>query len=262
MGAINIVDEVKNIPLGNAIAEGLVDDRIPFAGYSSRRSISIVPQGSDIWTGINAKLPVPPEAGEQISVVSDDGNDTNAGTGVNTLSVDYLDANGDSQTEVVTMAGLTPVNLSDPNVRFIQNMHTAVVGSNGVAVGNITIYRTSDSTKIYQEISTGGNMALNTMRMVPKGHTLYLTSWRANSVGGKPVEIRIRSTSHDGIKFHTEYPGAFIFIDDCFLQDSNYSNTFPEPYKIPELSLIKVTAWSDFVGSYVSASWNGYLKLN
>lgn len=262
MAGINIVDELTNVPLGNAISEGLVTDRIPFAGYSSRRAISIIPQGSDIWTGTNAKLPVPPEAGEQISVVSDDANDTNGGTGINTLSVDYLDANGDIQNEVIEMAGLTPVNLTDPNVRFIQNMHTAVIGSNGVSVGNITIYRTSDSTKIYQEILVGGNMALNTMRMVPRGYTLYLTSWRANSVGGKPVEIRIRSTSHDGVKFHTAYPGAFIFIDDCFLQDSNYSNTFPEPYEIPELSLIKVTAWSDFIGSYVSASWNGYLKLN
>jgi hypothetical protein len=262
MAGINIVDEIKNIPLGNAISEGLLSGRLPFAGYSSRRAVSIIPQGSDIWTGTAVILPVPPEAGEQISVVSDSDSDVNAGTGINTLLVNYLDANGDAQTETVTMNGTTPVNLTDPNVRFIQDMHSAVVGSNGVAEGNVTIYRTSDSSAIYQEILEGGNMSLNTMRMVPRGYTMFLTSWRANSVGGKPVEIRIRSTSHHGVKYHTEYPGAFIFIDDCFLQDSNYSNTFPEPYEIPELSLIKVTAWSDFVGSYVSASWNGYLKLN
>lgn len=262
MAGINIVDELTNIPLGNAISEGSIAGRLPIYGFSSRKDISVDPKGNDVWSGANIKLPVPPEAGEQISVVSSCADDISGGVGIHTLHVHYLDAVGDTQTEIITMNGIIPVNLSDPNVRFIQNIHSATIGSNGVSCGNVTIYRTSDSTVIYQEILEGGNMALNTMRMVPKGYTLFLTSWRANAVGGKPTELRIRSTSHHGEQHHSLYPGAFIFIDDCFLQDSPYTVTFPEPYEIPELSLIKITAWSDFVGAYVSASWNGYLKLN
>ena len=128
MAGGNIVDEITNVPYGIAIGEGLITGRTLFSGFSSRNNISINSNGNDIWTGEASVLTIPPSGGEQMAVTSTSASDTVAGSGVNSVLIDYLDASGTEGTEEVFLNGVTPVSLSETNVRFVQCFHTNTAG--------------------------------------------------------------------------------------------------------------------------------------
>lgn len=112
-------------------------------------------------------------------------------------------------------------------------------------------------------ISEGGNMSLSTQRMVPYGKTFYLHEWDATAVdqaaSSKLVaRIRLRATAIHG----TRIEGAFLFNDTAFLNNSTYNKKFYIPKKIPQLSIIKVTAWVNGTAIYASASYGGVLEKN
>ena len=75
-------------------------------------------------------------------LVSTSANDVNGNTGADTVRIVYLDNNGAQQVTTKTLNGTTPVNIG-AGYAYIQWMEVAAVGSNGTAVGDITI----DSTK-------------------------------------------------------------------------------------------------------------------
>lgn len=258
MAGINIVDELTNIPLGIGIGEGLITDREPFWGFSTRKRISTIETGTDIWTGVATTLPLPATAGEQMAIVSTSDDDISGGEGINSVTVHYLHEDGSEDTETVMLNGTTPVALSHDTIRFIQMMHTQTRGSNGVSKGKISIYRQSDSSRVYSTIEIGGNMSLNTARMVPLGKTAYIKSFVASVTGDKPVDIRLRATSIHG-SIITE---TFLFKDAVYIGTSGISHQYDVPIKIPELALIKVSGWSDFTGASISARWDGWLKTN
>jgi hypothetical protein len=191
-----------------------------------------------------------------MTLVSTQAADAAAGTGVQSVDIHYIDANGDMQVENRSLSGLTPVNTVATNIRFVNEIHAAAVGSGGVAAGNITLYKLSTPATIYNMIAAGGNMSLVTSRMVPASKTFYLSSWNATAnVAAKPVTIRIRATQHGG----TLIDGVFIFIDSAALELASYSYKFPVPVKIPALAIIKVSAWTSGAGASVSAGFGGYL---
>lgn len=116
---------------------------------------------------------------------------------------------------------------------------------------------------VYNMISEGGNMSLSTQRMVPYGKTFYLHEWDATAVdqaaSSKLVaRIRLRATAIHG----TRIEGAFLFNDTAFLNNSTYNKKFYIPKKIPQLSIIKVTAWVNGTAIYASASYGGVLEKN
>lgn len=256
MAGGNIIDEITNVPYGIAIGEGLISGRESFWGFSTRKSISTIETGNDIWTGVATTLSIPTSGGEQMEIVSTSTDDTDGGIGVRTVMVHYLDENGDEDTEIVTLNGTTPVQLPYSTIRFVQFMHTNTRGSNTVAKGKLSIYRQSDSSAIYNTIEIGGNMSLNTARMVPNGKVAYIKSFVASVTGDKPVDIRLRATAIQG----DIIPETFLFKDAVYIGTSGISHQYDVPIEVPSLGLIKVSGWSDFTGASVSARWDGWLK--
>ncbi len=237
------------------VAEGNIPGRTIMSAMGVREGMGTTATGEDLWLGTATTIPLPDSGGEQISVVSTDVQDTaTAGTGVRRLRVHYLDTAGDAQITTVDMDGTTPVDLVPTHVRYINDVYAILRGTNGVAEGNITVYRKTDATRIYNMIALGGNKSLVPNRMVPLGHTLILAGWHAEEAQAKRCDIRIRSTDMYGVLIS----GAFCFKDICYLKQQA-SGWLQRRVKIPALSVVKVSAWPDQAGAEASCGWEGVL---
>jgi len=164
----------------NVTAGNVPNHRI-FAGFGERGGMGTTSTGEDVWRGndllspvlTNSEvIPVPPDIGERMAVVSEDDADNGAtATGVLTVRIEYLDASGNEQTEDVTLDGTTAVLTDATNIRYINDIYALTVGSTGVAEGHIKIYSNSLGTQyVYNMIAEGGNKSLVNNRMVPTGY--------------------------------------------------------------------------------------------
>ncbi|MCP4209758.1 MAG: hypothetical protein GY767_22335 [Shimia sp.] len=237
------------------VAEGNIPGRSIMSAIGARPIMGTTATGEDLWPGTATTIPLPASAGEQLSVVSTDVQDTaTAGTGARRLRVHYLDSAGDAQVTTVDLDGTTPVDLLPTHVRYVNDVYAVLSGTNGVAEGNITVYRKTDATRIYNMIALGGNKSLVPNRMVPLGHTLILAGWHAAEAKNKLCDIKLRSTDMYG----DLWPAAFCFKDVVSLQ-KQASGWLPRRVKIPALSVIKVSAWPTEDEGSASCSWEGVL---
>ncbi len=203
------------------------------------------------------RLPTPAAAGEQMTVVSDDNAYNGAtATGVLTARIHYLDNTGAEQTEDVTLNGTTNVTTTATDMRFINDFYALTVGSNGVAEGNIAVFKQGGSipNDLYNMIAAGGNKSLVPARMVPLGKTLLLQEWHAEEAQGKRCAFRIRSTDMNGVLIS----GVFCFKDTCYMKQGS-SGSLPLSATVPALSIVKVSVWPDQTSAEASCGWWGYL---
>ena len=225
--------------------------------------------GEDVcrWEDVGGppRLPTPAAAGESMMVVSDDQADNGtSATGVLTARLEYLDANGYEKTVDVTLNGTTAIDIavaySITDIRFVNDFYALTVGSNGVAEGNIAIYKkTSDiATTLYQMIALGGNKSMVPHRMVPAGKTLYLQSWHCEEAQNKRCAFRIRSTDMNGVLI----PGVFCFKDVAYLNQSASGERSLHGIPVPALSIVKVSHWDDVALAEGSCGWWGVLLDN
>ncbi len=218
--------------------------------------------GEDIWRGneltpsptnVNT-IPIPSESGENMSVVSESVNDTAAGTGCRTICIEYLDSTGAEQKEIVTMNGTTPVVMAATDIRFINDMYTLTVGSNGVFVGHCKIYKTGATGTVYNMIAAGGNKSLVANYMVPVNKEFHLEGWHASEAQTKRCAFRLRSTDMYGILI----PGVFCFKSTAYIK-GDPTGTLPCPVIIPALSIVKVSGWPDASGAEGSCAFWGQI---
>lgn len=230
--------------------------------FGFRSSISAAVGGDDIWPGTAVILPIPPDAGEQMQVVSTSASDTAAGTGAQIVDLHYIDAAGAPKEETITMNGVTPVLTVATNIRFVQEMHVTAAGTNLLAVGTITISKAATPAQIYTQIQPQTNQSLTTARMVPAGKTLIIDSFNVSggaAAGGKSADIRLRITAHHGVLM----PGLFQFKDNYLAFNSGTSRRYDDnPLLAPSLAIVKCTAYATAGGADVQASWTGKLVDN
>ena len=235
------------------IARSIVPGSSILFGFGERSGIGTGATGEDVWPGAATMLPIPADVGEATSFVSTSANDTAAGTGIQSMMIHYLDASGNPQEEEKATAGLTPVALTATDVRFVQYMHATAVGSNGVAVGDITLYQNGSPATVYNQISIGGNRTLTASRMVPLGKKFILTEWYGTEARDKRVTIRLRVTANELVVL----PRVFTFRGTMHLAKGSLQ--LPAAFVVPALSIIKVTAWAAATLSEVSAGFIGEL---
>ena len=238
----------------SAVAAGLIPGASIFDSFGERTSVGTTATGEDVWQGTATTIPVPPDVGEQMTLISSDAGDDNVtGQGAKIIRVHYIDAAGDEQYEDVEMDGQVEVDTIATDIRFVQELHATSVGTNGAALGNITIYQKGDNTRIYSRVDLGGNMSLVTNRMVPRGKKLVISGWKATETKAQRCTTRLRSTSHNGILF----PGIFIFIDTMTLTDSALRSE--RAVLIPALAIVKLSCWNALGTAETSAGWEGVL---
>lgn len=237
-------------------------DRSNIRALGEKNSIAIVATGVDLWHGTASTISVPPSGGEQMEIFSNDANDASAGTGIQEILIHYLDSSGVTQLETVaTNGGVIDTIATD--IMFVQDIHATKVGNNSVAVGNIDIRSKVTPINVFNTIQAGGNMSLTISKMVPANKILYITQWSASATGKQRVTMRLRSTDHHGVLYNSNSP-VFLFKDTVNVEDESHVKiwTKEEWFPIPSLSIVKVSAWTNQAGAYVSASWNGVLIDN
>src|SRR3972149_3974068 len=246
----------------NEIARGTIDGMSEFSGFGERDHVEISTIGTDLWGGTTTTIPWPDQmGGEQMMVTSSNHDHRLTGTGIQKVEIDYLDAIGNEQYETLNMNGTAFVRTVGTNIRFINAIHAVQVGVGTVASGDISICANGTLATVYNMINVGGNMSLSTQRMVPYNKTFYLHEWTATCIAPNTstiTRLRLRATVAHG----TRVNGVFLFNDTAHLNNSVYTKHFSVPKKIPQLAVIKVTAWSNAVGGFAAASYSGCLETN
>ena len=142
----------------------------------------------DIWDA-GALLSWPTSA-ETWEAVSDDVNDTSAGTGLRTLLVTSLDANYDEQLQVVTMNGTTPVALTGTHIRTIRITGISS-GSSEANAGTITL-RVASAGATRQQMRPTEGTSFSSFYTTPADRIALIYQTFADVPKGEDVEVRSR----------------------------------------------------------------------
>ena len=178
----------------------------------------------------------------QLKISSSSANDTAAGTGARTISVQGLDSAYNEISETVTLNGQTPV-LTANNFLRVNRMFVIAAGSGNTAAG--TIYA-GDGTvtagvpaTVYAVISLGENQTLMAIWTVPAGYTGYLVESTLN-VGDAGA-----SQSLIGRLMQRQINGVFRTVSKIVLHDgtANFDGS-TIPLTFPEKTDIEIRATS------------------
>lgn len=171
---------VNNYPYTAITGQVSGVSRISSLGNNTDVDVASVPE--DIWSGaalgilngIDHKIFQFPTTAVSMEVVSDNTNDTAAGTGLRTATLVYLDSAGVQKSTTVSLNGTTPVALPE-NVLFVQALSGASSGTVGAAnTGNISVRDTGGLGKTYAYMPAGVGFSRSAALRVPTGFTLDL----------------------------------------------------------------------------------------
>lgn len=160
----------------------------------SSRSTEITNTGfSDVWA-LPGNL-VFPTGAESWEVVSDNANDTAAGSGLQTVLITSLDTDFVEQSQIVTMNGTTAVALTGTHYRAVRMVGLTFggVGPLGVTTGKITL-QVSGGGAVRDAIPADGTLCTNSHYTVPAGKSAFFTQSQVYTQKNEDVEIRLRFT--------------------------------------------------------------------
>ncbi len=159
-----------------------------------------IPNVAGQWHELNELnvdvLPMPFTAGV-VEIVSASASDAAAGTGVQSITIDGIDAAGARQIEIVTLNGTTPVQTTG-SYTHINIAYAETIGSAKSAVGNITFQSVGGGT-VYTRITAGEAMTRHAKFLVPTGKQLIVIEWLASDAS-KETLLQLQTTMRpDGI---------------------------------------------------------------
>lgn len=199
-----------------------------------------------------------PASASQLTLSSDDVNDTSAGTGARTVSIQGLDANYEEQTETITLNGQTEVTSVGSYIRIFR-MSVLTGGSGGTNAG--TIYAGTGTVtggvpaNIFAIMSPGEAQTLMAIYTVPANKTAQLYSFGVSSFGNANAVATARLiVRNDGGVFRTQ--------DKVLITRGTLIIPHRFPVPIPEKSDIEVTAVASTGTIDVSAAFEIMLVDN
>ena len=186
----------------------------------------------------------PPTTARVHNIASSSANDTAAGTGARTVSINGLLADYSEANETITMNGTTNVPTVNSYI-FINRMRVETAGSTDSNVGTITATAVTDATISAQIDAAYGQAALGVF-LVPLGKTMYLTKFGAAMIGTGNVSVNLMTKV---------FGGAYTVRNNLSL--NNNSSTTAErkydfPLRITEKTYVKIRATSSALNSDVS----------
>jgi hypothetical protein len=146
---------------------------------------------TDIWEG-GGLYPFQATA-VVLEAVSDSALDTVAGTGARTIRISGLDANFNMISEIVTLAGVTPVQSTLVYLR-VNGVVVVTAGSTGVNQGSVTV-RVTGAGATQAIIRPLYGLAKSAVYTIPAGYTLLLTEIAVGCAGtGAADSITVSGT--------------------------------------------------------------------
>lgn len=183
-------------------------------------------------------------AAEQIDVASSSANDTAAGTGARTLTIDGLNSSFVQISETVTLNGVTPVRTVASFIRILGS-RVSTAGSGGSNAGNITFTPAVTVAALQGTILVGKNRLEQSHATIPAGRNGYMSALFAGTFQGGAD----RTTS---VEFQARAPGG-VFIPLGQLEVSSPGSAF---VFIELVELIRVVSMSDIRAVAIAASAN------
>lgn len=121
--------------------------------------------------------------GTRLQVVSNNANDTAAGTGIRKILISYLDANLDRYSEELTLNGTTPVLTTRTNIRYLD--HYDITDRGGVLGGTVTLKTSPDNVTLFT-ISNASTLVQDPWsgHFVPRNKTAVITDIQLNYAMG------------------------------------------------------------------------------
>lgn len=162
--------------------------------------VDIISLPEDIWE--SGGLFSFQATGQNLEIVSTSAADTAAGTGLRTVFVEGLNSLFMSQSETVSMSGLTAVPLVNQYLRI--NMMTGITAGSGVAnAGDVTL-RVAGAGATQAFMGAGSGHAHRAIYTVSAGHTarvvdLYFGIVRGTAGDAAELQMNVRSAAGNGI---------------------------------------------------------------
>lgn len=258
-GVKHIANKLRtsSMPYLYDIAEGNVSGHTPYAKLGYNGDVGATEE--DIWTqsGVYPWLAAP----VALEVVSSSADDAVAGTGVQKVRVGYLDGDYSSQSQVISLAGQTPVPLTDTTILRVNSIRATQVGTGGSAAGLITCRLVGGAATVYRAIVAGFTRGRGAVFTVPLGQTLYITSIVVSS-GHTTVGKLVRWTARaqvDDLAPTVRVPFFMPFFE-VMTQDSSFHRDFEMPIAIPATADVKVSAVSNGAGAICTCALRGWLE--
>lgn len=237
------------------IAEGNIPDHSQFTknGYNPALSAS----EETLWA-VGGDYTFPATA-QQMEVISSSANDAAAGTGAQTVEINYLDNTYASKTEVITLNGVTAVPTVATNILRINTFRVKTTGTGLANAGDIDIRALAD-TPIYSRIATGINRAINCSYTVPLGKRLFIYNLLFSSgsnVANRPVRF-ITKANYDNVSMSKV--GFFIPYTNIIITDGTCDVPIESPTVFPATVDIKVNAISPDGAAYGAVTIRGWVE--
>jgi hypothetical protein len=128
--------------------------------------------GDDIWGGSNAYTGHPLTTAETLQVLSDDVQDSAAGTGARNMRIMGLASDGSFLCEDVALNGTVGVTTNNRFWRVLQAYITGAVGSGGEVAGTLTVRHSSTTANVF--VVTDHGISHNATFTVPLGYTAFV----------------------------------------------------------------------------------------
>jgi len=237
---------------GLEVAKGLVANHIAVNKFGRNPDIDISTE--DIWS--QGGTWVAPTTARVHNIKSTDVNDTSAGTGARTITVNGLNGSYVDTTETVTMNGTTDVATSNSYV-IIHRMIVATAGSGGTNAGTITATAVTDAS-ITAAIVIGKGQTQICIYQIPASYSGYLSSYGGSVSGGASANIILEL-------FAKPFGGVFNLKGTINLAETGntgFRRVYDTPLKFTEKTLIKLTATSDTINSDVVGNFDLILVAN
>lgn len=214
-----------------AVAMGLLTDGNTLVGRAQGYTATNATTGK----AIRATTYAPQGANAQRSVNSTNANDTAAGTGARSVTINYLNTSFQLLSETVTMNGTTAVATVATDIAFIESITVTTVGSTGGNVGTIQVWTNNNGTgTVWGSIAATDNQTYWAHHYVPAGVTCYLLKFAA----GATVVAGQCNVNHSGNPLGANIPQLQIGLTLVHAAANMNEHSFSVPLALPGPDLI------------------------
>lgn len=185
--------------------------------------------------------PASPGVAAQRSLASSNAADAAAGTGARTVLVTYLTTAFVLKTEIVTLNGVTAVNMVATDLAYAESITVLTVGSGGSNAGTISLFNaTAGGGGTLGSIAIGDNQTNWAHHYVPAGVTCYPLRISGGSQGTTALAGRF-NLLHTGDPSQATVPPLQIGGSYPYVAGGFTSEPFDVPLAIPGPDLLVMT---------------------